>query len=289
MATRYADDYEFDHGAQFFTARTKAFQTFLQPLIDDGVVTDWQAQFAEFDRDRIAVLRSWDDAYPHYVGNPRMNSIGKALSHGLTVVLGTAITSIARLKNGWQLTDATGQESGPFDWLILTAPASQTAAIGASYPDLVAFCDERKMLGCYALMLGFLKPLDFAWQAALVRNSDVSWISVNSSKPGRKGLFTLVAHSTNAWADAHIDRDERAVLEHLFDSVASVTGNDLKSVGHRQLHRWRFANATTQAGPGLFLRDDIGLAACGDWCVRGRIEAAFTSANDLGNILVARI
>jgi predicted NAD/FAD-dependent oxidoreductase len=36
MATRYAHDYEFDHGAQFFTARTLEFREFLQPLVDDG-------------------------------------------------------------------------------------------------------------------------------------------------------------------------------------------------------------------------------------------------------------
>ena len=50
MATRYADDYEFDHGAQFFTARTPAFREFLQPLIRDQVVANWAPKFEELDR-----------------------------------------------------------------------------------------------------------------------------------------------------------------------------------------------------------------------------------------------
>ena len=33
MATRYGGDFEFDHGAQFFTARSAEFQEFLEPLI----------------------------------------------------------------------------------------------------------------------------------------------------------------------------------------------------------------------------------------------------------------
>lgn len=55
IATRYAGEFEFDHGAQFFTARTPGFRRFLQPLIDNGVVANWTARFVEIDRDRIFV------------------------------------------------------------------------------------------------------------------------------------------------------------------------------------------------------------------------------------------
>ena len=43
IATRYAGDFEFDHGAQFFTARTESFRKFLEPFIVDGTVADWPA------------------------------------------------------------------------------------------------------------------------------------------------------------------------------------------------------------------------------------------------------
>ena len=33
MATRYANDFVFDHGAQFFVAKTPMFRQFLSPLI----------------------------------------------------------------------------------------------------------------------------------------------------------------------------------------------------------------------------------------------------------------
>lgn len=36
MSTRYSEQFSFDHGAQCFTARTKAFQKFLQPHIVKG-------------------------------------------------------------------------------------------------------------------------------------------------------------------------------------------------------------------------------------------------------------
>lgn len=289
VATRYAGDFEFDHGAQFFTARTESFQSFLQPLIDVGVVADWQARFAEFEHSNMATLRSWGEDHPHYVGAPRMNSIGKTLSAGLNIAFETAVTAIARSRNGWTLSDGSGRQSGPFDWLVMTTPAAQTAALAEALPELVAYCDERRMLGCFALMLGFEEPLELQWQAALVRDADISWISVNSSKPARKRPFTMVVHSTNAWADAHINDDIDFVLRRMLEEASLVTGKDLRRAAHRQVQRWRYANIERQAGPAYFIDDERRLAACGDWCVRGRIEAAFTSASDLAASLVEKV
>ena len=289
MATRYAGEFEFDHGAQFFTARSERFRTFLQPLIDAGVVANWQARFAEYDGNCLSTLRSWDDEYPHYVGTPRMNSMGKMLSADLDTVFEADISSIARGRDGWTLTDGSGAETGPFDWLVMTSPAAQTAALAADFPALGAFCGERRMLACFALMLGFAKPVEVPWHAALVRNADISWLSVNSSKPARGSAFSLLVHSTNAWADAHLGDDLNFVLEHLLDEASRVTGEDLRIATHRQVHRWRYANIDRQAGPTCFSDADTRLAACGDWCIRGRIEAAFTSASDLAESLIARL
>lgn len=289
IATRYAGDFEFDHGAQYFTAHTKAFRTFLKPLADTGIIAAWQAQFAEFDRGKLQSIRAWGDEFPHYVGTPRMNSIGKALSKDLHIALETEIISIARSGNGWTLSDAKGKKTDPFDWLVMTPPAAQVAALTQEVAELVAYCSDRNMHSCYALMLGFEEPLDVQWQAALVHNADIRWMSVNSSKPGRKKPFTLLLHSTNAWADAHIDDSPDRVLQHMFDEASAVTGKDLRKAAHRQLHRWRYANSDEQQAPKFFIDEQKRLAACGDWCVQGRVEAAFTSANDLAQALISSI
>ena len=289
MATRYAGDYEFDHGAQFFTARTERFRTFLKPLIDAGHVADWQAGFAEFDGRELKAVRSWDGHYPHYVGAPRMNRIGKVLSADLKIAFETTIASIAKENDGWTLTDSADARFGPFDWLVLTAPAPQTATLARDFRGLVDYCGRRRMLGCFAMMLGFAEPLDLPWQAAIVRNADISWMSVNSSKPGRKSPFTLVVHSTNAWADAHMDDDSNEVLERMLDQASMITGKELQNADHRQLHRWRYANSDKQPEPSRFIDEADGLAACGDWCVRGRIEAAFNSADELAATLAGKL
>lgn len=40
MSTRYSDSFECNHGAQFFTVKTEAFQSFLAPFIDPGIVVN---------------------------------------------------------------------------------------------------------------------------------------------------------------------------------------------------------------------------------------------------------
>jgi predicted NAD/FAD-dependent oxidoreductase len=270
IATRYADEYEFDHGAQFFSARTRAFRDFLEPLI--------QGDF-----------RSWRDDYPHYVGMPRMNAIGKYLAQGLRVHTDTPVAEIGRSRGKWVLLDASGNSFDGFDWLVLTAPAPQTASLASGFPELVTLCDTRDMHACFALMLGFAKPLELPWQAALVRNADISWVSVNSSKPGRKSPFTLLVHSTNAWADAHVDDEIVGIRERLLDEASAVCGLDLRAADYCNLHRWRFANVDKQRGPRSYVHDDLQLAACGDWFVRGRVESAFTSATALASQLQDRL
>jgi predicted NAD/FAD-dependent oxidoreductase len=284
MATRYAGDFEFDHGAQFFTARTDRFRAFLKPLIDDGIVASWNASFVEFDGTEITSSRHWEESHPHFVGVPRMNSIAKALSAGVNVQVETTISSIERDDSGWILSHRNGA-SAPYDWLVLAAPAAQSGDLAEAFPELARFSGKRQMLGCYAMMLGFEEPLELEWQAALVRNADISWVSVNSSKPGRAEPYTMVVHSTNAWAEAHMEDDTNFVLQHMLDVASSVTGQDLQHARHRKVHRWRYANIGKQEGPTHYIDQRNALAACGDWCVHGRIEAAFTSAYDLAESL----
>jgi len=38
VATRRANDFNFDHGAQFFKAKTLEFQNYIQPMLDQNII-----------------------------------------------------------------------------------------------------------------------------------------------------------------------------------------------------------------------------------------------------------
>jgi len=282
MATRRADPYAFDHGAQYLRARSAEFKAFLAPYIDQGIVRPWHARYVELDRDHLMSEERWDDADPRYVGVPAMNEPAKQLAGGLDVRLQELVTGITRWAGRWRLHGDDGSKLGEFDWVLSAIPAQQAAALMPASFSQIRTVREVRLAGCYALMLGFTEPLDLDWHAARIHDADVSWIAVNSSKPGRDPTrFSLVAQSSNSWAEAHIDDDPASVQRHLLKEIGEITGQDPTGAEHCVLHRWRYANLDRRDGKLALLDPEKRLAACGDWCGEGRVEAAFTSARDI--------
>ena len=46
ISVRVSSDFGFDHGTQFFTVKDPDFLSFLKPLIELGVVRQWNARIA---------------------------------------------------------------------------------------------------------------------------------------------------------------------------------------------------------------------------------------------------
>ena len=280
ICTRYVDSYNFDHGAQFFTARSAEFKEFLKPLIKLGVVDNWKARWIEVKDNRIISRQQWSDDLPRYVGVPSMSAIGKYLSKNLNIKLNLEV-SIQKSPKGWNVIDCDGEVFDHYDWVISSIPAEQSLKL---LPDCFSHHDalkQKKMFGCYSLMLGFDEALDLDWDAAQLTGTDISWIAVNNSKPGRSGDYSLLVHSTNDWAEEHLDDDVDTVKEYLCSQVAEIIGQNVYSAQHIDLHRWRYANIPRQDQNTLYIDSESKLAACGDWCKKGRIEEAFRSGFEL--------
>lgn len=287
-ATHVAGEYSFDHGAQFFTVKSKAFKQFVNGLEAHGVVARWDARFAEIRNARITAGRHWDDAYPHYVGIPGMHAIGEYLAKDLDVRLHHAIQSIQRAHNKWILNSAHASV-GEYDWVVFAMPAAQARDL---LPDTCKFKTELSdvsMQACYALMLAYAEPKPTLWDAALISESVLSWASVNSSKPGRSSVFSMVTMSRNAWAEAHFNDHDEAVTLTMLTELGKVMDQDMNDFSYVKLKRWKYANAARRPAQMLFLDDDLQLASCGDWCKVGRIESAFTAASDLATHIQLRI
>ena len=129
-----------------------------------------------------------------------MNAVCKWLARDLQVVTSTTIRTMDNGGDGWRLSTDRETLDGVFDWVVLTAPPRQAADILPATSTLLADIEARKMQACYALLLGFTRAQSLPWQATRVRDADISWMSANHSKPGRPIGYSLLVHSTNAWA-----------------------------------------------------------------------------------------
>ena len=272
MSVRHTGAYTFDHGAQFFTARTAGFQEFLRVYQSAGLVEAWWPDITTFAGVESAGERAWLE--PHFVALPNMNGLCKAIAEDLDVTLNTEVDSIEQSDGRWWL-KAAGQSLGTFDWVVSTAPPEQTRRL---FPNTISQAmDAVRFDPCYSLLLGCSGILP-AWDAAVVKGSIVNWLAFNDRKPGRDSQPSLVAHADGAWSQAHDDTDREQVKQLLVDAVSSIVDIKADTVG---LHRWRYARVSTPLGQDFWVDEAAQLAACGDWCIGSRVEDAFTSASRL--------
>lgn len=278
LSTRDAQPYQFDHGAQYFTARSEAFREFLNPLITAGHVAEWNTDIFDLDNHRKGAAQKRVEGGPFYVAIPKMNQLGKALASGLTVRYSTRIISMDRSHDKWHLLNDNNKSDGGFDWVICAIPSTQCARILPESYRFMPDIKQQKMSGCFALMLGFKESLNLPWQALKVNNSAISWICVNSCKPDRPPGYSLLVHSSNSWAETHMDVDQQHVKNQLVEELETIIGWNISHFDHIALHRWRYANSEPRSLENTLLDSQMQLGACGDWCVEGKVEGAFNSA-----------
>lgn len=105
LATRYKkpdenspQQWQFDFGAQFFTAKSAQFKAFLQPWVQQGIIEPWLAKTATFTDNReeaethskpnsqsqlqsnITASGQWDSEQPRYISSPKMTHFGRSLA-----------------------------------------------------------------------------------------------------------------------------------------------------------------------------------------------------------------
>lgn len=288
MSTRRAEPYFFDHGAQYFTVRSQRFKTFLAPLFEQGIIKEWLPKYVELDNNGNPTnTENNTKKDPWYVGNPGMNAICKYLAKDLgpNIHVQTRVANLTQ-HDKWTLTDDKGNTLGNYDWVISTAPAEQSKDLLPSIFSRHKNITESKMLACCSLMLGFEKPLNLPFEAANVQNSDISWISENSGKPGRKSKYSLLIQSSHQWAEDHCDDDKDFILSHLINTTSKILKHDLSIADHKAMHLWRYAFAQQKETPSPLFDTSLKLAACGDWCIGGRVESAFESASELADKII---
>ncbi|MDX1975228.1 MAG: FAD-dependent oxidoreductase [Rickettsiales bacterium] len=281
MSTRYAEPFYFDHGTQFFTARTQAFRDFLEHYMQQGALDEWKGKIISLEAGKKLSKHVWFE--PHLVATPNMNSLCKKMAEGIAVLVNTEVAPlIAKQSDGWHLRDKDGNALGTYDWVISTAPPAQTLRLFAAQLPEKTQMNSVRMQGCYTLMIGFNKPWDKQWIAAKVRDNPIEWIAINSTKPHRnRDVTSIVVHTQNQWAEDHIDDDVKIAEEFLLQNFQAVSGIDCSAANHISTHRWKYAIVDQPEKFEPYIDPNQYIAATGDWCGASRIEDVWLSAMHL--------
>jgi renalase len=286
MATRRIEEYHFDHGAQFFTAKTNEFQKFCHKAQKDDIIAPWQCKLVEIN-DGLIIHNHANKIYPYYVAKPQMNNLCKYLSKDLPVILQTTILALTFKNNKWSvITDNQNsalaiEKLTDFDGVILATPPQQALAILPKNFIGYNLVQKTKMLGCFTLMLGLKKPLKLPFDAAKVKNSIIQWVAVNNSKPQRPNNTALVIHSDNHWAEQNIEENLTIIKDKLIANLQKIILIKPEDIIYQNIHRWRYAATLKKPTEASFFDSKLKLGVCGDWLLGSKVENAFLSATNL--------
>lgn len=277
---------EFDHGAQYFTARHPEFQHWLKPRLAAGLVAEWSGRLVSLSR---GVITPEPSPTTRYVGVPGMSALAAALAGGLPIHLADRVTRVERREGQWWLLAEEAGLCGPYRHLVCALPAPQGIDLLQEHP--VEFLPEMQavtLAPCWALMLHLARPLPVDYAGAFVADSPLRWIASNSSKPGRPAPECWVLHAGPEWSQATFDEPPATIDSWLRDALWEAVGCAPQDVLASSSQRWKYAIPPSPLSERFLADETLHVSVCGDWCGGPRVEGAFLSGWELGRQLVSR-
>ena len=271
---RVGTDLAFDHGVQYVTARSPAFQARIGEAVDSGFAEPWRPQGADGSQ------TGW------IVGKPGMNALVKPMADGLDIRLGIRVERLGRDTDGWRVVTTDSDIEGPFDTAVCTVPAPQLPALLPDQSQIVEAAAVASIAPCWALMVAFESPLDWPLDIQRSEGGDLSWIARNGAKPGRsRAPDCWVAHASPEWSARHLEKNKETVQAAMLEMLAGAIGAPLPNIGFATVHRWRYAMTTTPLGVPFLEAADGSLFVGGDWCLGARVECAFESGQAIAEAI----
>lgn len=275
MATRRTAHGSYDHGAQYFTARSPAFQAQLKTWLAAGLVAPYAGRIAQIKAGEMQLLAP---AEPRFVATPAMNTLCRALGTDMSIELECQVTAITPGENGWRLSWDDGGESG-FDAVGLAIPAVQAVPLCAAAPDLAGRAGAAAYAPCWTAMVRFAQAPGVAFDAAFVDDPVLGWVMRDASRPGRAAGERWVLQANAQWSQLHLEAAATDIAPQLAAAFRTLAGHAPVPV-EMVAHRWRYA-LTAGTGTGCLWDAGRRIGACGDWCADGRIEGAWLSGAKL--------
>ncbi len=284
MATRDKPEGCWDHGAQYFTARSPEFRAQVQRWVEQGSVAHWKSPIAVWDGEQLSASRSRE----RFVGMPRMKAPLLDMANHLQIVYNALVTRAFRQGDEW-IIEAAGSVWCAHQ-LIIALPAPQARALLPLGTEAYSVAASVVMEPCLALMVRTEQALGLPFAAAFVNDGLLSWVAHNNRKPGRVSGNHFLLHANPIWSAENIDatpaRIETAMLQE-FNRLLThwLPGEKIPRVDAKYFHRWRYARALVQPSINKAAWPELGLALAGDWLGDGRVEAAYCSGLAAANAL----
>lgn len=281
LATRRIQNGRADHGAQFFTVRTEAFQAQVDSWLAKDLVYVWGRGWSDG-----SVQKTKPDGHPRYATRQGMNYLAQDLAETVPDIrVNTRIETIAWQDDSWHLTDTDGNRLVS-NALIMTAPVPQTLVLleGVPLTDEDHTALEKIDYGPCLCGLFVVEGDVHLPDPGARQNFDdtVYWVADNQAKGISPDECIITLHADADFSRANYDAPEddnlavfRAELEKYMADGATIT--------EAQLKKWRYSIPQTMHPDDVLQASNLPLICAGDaFGGRARVEGAFLSGLEAG-------
>ncbi|MEL6298110.1 MAG: FAD-dependent oxidoreductase [Pseudomonadota bacterium] len=270
----------FDHGAQYITARSPEFRTYLEELSASGYARTWEPKIAVGGEEGGNQLLRWN------VGMPGMSALVRPLAESVQVHMNREVHTIARCNGGWNIWFTDETHVGPYAAVAIAVPAPQARLLLGPLQHLADPLSRVRMSPCWALMVRLDEPVLPKFDVYSDMSQVVRWVGRNNSKPGRNGRGEhVVVHASQNWSRETEDADPDLVAEELWSEVCHILNLPPNRPSQMLAHIWTHGLVDQSFGETYIFDGDAKVGMAGDWCAGRLAEHGFMSGIRLGRAI----
>ncbi len=270
-----AGDYEFNHGAQYFTVNNPLFWNIVSAWQTEGIVRPWDGWIVELQKGQVT---NSDMATQRFIGVPRMLKVAEQLALNCNLVTSVNISELEKQSGkGWRLFNERGDYQGAYDIVIIATAAHQVADLCPSISMISKPAENVDMTVCWSGMFAFEKALNIPYDAAFVLDSPLSWISRYQCTNAANDADCWVLQASPEWSQQYVASFRGRVMHALLDAFWEATDVSANKPVSASVHRWRHALPINPINEDSLFDEAAAIGACGDWCTAPRIEGAVLS------------
>ncbi len=284
MATTRLGLETFDHGAQYVTARSASFKSYIDELVGLGYAARWTPRASRGGDEGGGQMMPW------HVGTPGMASLVRPMAESVRIHTGRKVHTLEKIDKGWHVWFEDQTSVGPFNVAVVAVPAPQARLLLGQLDELAAPLSRVRMAPCWALMVR-LEEKTLPDQDVFSDMSEViRWIARNNTKPGRSARGeTIVVHASPTWSRETEDTDPEVVAEELWGEVSHVLGLPPVRPASMTAHLWRHGLVDQSLGETYLFSTEHRVGVAGDWCLGRLAEHAFDSGDRLGKAIISAL
>lgn len=270
----------FDHGAQYISARSERFRSYIKELVDGGYAARWTPR-AVAGEGNASQMQSW------YVGTPGMSSIVRPLAESVRIQTGRRVHTMQRIDKGWHLWFDDQTTAGPFAAVAVAVPAREARLLLGRLEDISSQLDRVRMSPCWALLVRLDEKVLPEFDVYSDMSKVIRWVGRNNTKPGRSARGDqIVIHAAPAWSRETEDADPELVAEELWAEMCNVLGLPPIRPAQMVAHMWKHGIVETPLGETYIFSREHMVGVAGDWCIGRLAEQAFESGALLGRAMI---